>query len=183
MPEQVAPVYNGQPVDRPLPAQGRRLMAWGLGLLMLAAPLAARDSLGVFDGWGAFRDPKVPRCYAIAKAEPDRRRRDYAAYASVGTWPRRGIRGQVHFRLSRKLASAPQIRLAIGGKRFELTGGGGDAWGADKAADAAIVAAMRSAGSMSISATDARGARFTDRYDLAGVATALDAATLGCARL
>ena len=49
--------------------------------------------------------------------------------------------------------------------------------------DAAIVAAMRSAGAMSVSARDAAGRRFTDRYSLAGAATAMDAATVGCARI
>lgn len=151
-------------------------------LMILAAPASARDSLGVFSSWGAFRDPQVPRCYAIAKPRPGEIRRDYQPYASVGTWPRRNIRGQVHFRLSRKLATEPRIQLAISGKRFTLTGGGGDAWAPDRATDAAVVAAMRSAGSMSVSATDSRGRRFSNIYDLAGAATALDAATVGCAR-
>ena len=150
---------------------------------LLAAPLAARDSLGVFSTWGAFRDPQVPRCYAIAQAAPSTMQRDYQPFASVGTWPRRNIRGQVHFRLSRKLAAEPRIQLVISGQRFAMTGGGGDAWAPNRATDAAIVAAMRSAGSMAISATDSRGRRFSNSYDLAGAATALDAATMGCARL
>ena len=154
-----------------------------LVLLALAAPVTARDSLGVFSDWGAFRDPQVPRCYAIAKPAPSRLQRDYQPYATVGTWPGRSIRGQVHFRLSRELAERPNIRLVVGERRFELAGGGGDAWAQDRAMDAAIVAAMRSASRMSISATDRRGRRFTNRYGLAGVATAMDAATVGCARL
>lgn len=154
-----------------------------LALLALAAPLSARSSLGMFADWGAFRDPKVPRCYAIAKAQPSSARRDHQAYASVGSWPRRAIRGQIHFRLSRNLGERPAIRLALGDKRFQLTGSGSDAWARDRSMDAAIVAAMRSAGSLSISATDRRGNRFTDRYSLDGVASALDAATVGCARL
>ena len=48
--------------------------------------------------------------------------------------------------------------------------------------DAAIVAAMRSGSRMSVTATDRGGNRFTDRYSLAGVATAIDAATIACAR-
>lgn len=157
-------------------------------LALIASPLAAKDSLGVFGQWGAFRDPQVPRCYAIAAAIPEARAsaraaREHAAFASVGTWPRRGVRGQLHFRLSRNLADRPRLSLAIGGQRFELSGGGGDAWARDRTMDAAIVAAMRSAGSMSVSATDRAGRRFTDRYDLDGAATALDAATIGCARV
>lgn len=154
-----------------------------LVLLALAAPVGARDSLGVFDNWGAFRDPGAGRCYAIAMPEPSRGASDYRAFASVGSWPRRGVRGQVHFRLSRRLAAEPAIALAIGGRRFALTGGGGDAWAQDRAMDAAVVAAMRAAGSMTISARDARGRRFTDRYDLEGAATAMDAAMVGCARI
>ena len=153
-----------------------------LAVLSLAAPLAAKDSLGVFGQWGAFRDRDPARCYAIAKAEDSSARRDAQPFAAVANWPSRNVRGQVHIRLSRRLADNPRIRLSLGGSRFELDGGGSDAWAGDAAADRAIVAAMRAASSMSVSATDARGNRFTDRYRLDGAATAIDAATVGCTR-
>jgi transcription elongation factor GreB len=158
------------------PVRMRRVLI-AVGLVCLAAPLAAKDSLGVFDDWGAFRDPGVPRCYAIAAADGSQ------GYADVGTWPRQGVRGQVHFRLSRPLAVTPRLSLSLGGTRYELTGGGVDAWAKDKQADAAIVAAMRSADSLSVTASDSSGRRFTDRYSLKGAATAMDAATVGCARV
>jgi hypothetical protein len=150
-------------------------------LLSLAAPISAKDSLGVFDDWGAFSDPAVPRCYAIAAAEKSSG--GYQAYADVGTWPRQGVRGQVHFRLSHALANGSRPSLSLRGTRYPLTGGGADAWALDKRADAAIVAAMRSTDSMSVTATDRAGRRFTDRYSLRGAATAMDAATVGCARV
>ncbi len=159
----------------------RRLLP--VALLTLAAPLAARDSLGMFEGWGAFRDPATPRCHAIAMAQPSTSRRDYEPYASVGTWPRKPVRNQLHIRLSRKLAAKAAITLSISGQRFALAGGGGDAWAQDARMDAAIVAAMRTAGNMTVSARDDRGNRFSNTYDLAGAATAMDAATLGCAKL
>jgi hypothetical protein len=164
-----------------------RLLAPALAfaVLALALPAAAKDSLGVFSDWAAFRDTQVPRCYAIAKAEPIGPRgmaaRDYEPYASIGTWPSREVRGQVHFRLSRELAEGARITLRVGGRSFALTGGGGDAWARDQAMDAAIVAAIRSADSMSVTSITNTGRRFTDRYQLAGAATAMDAATLGCA--
>ena len=148
-----------------------------------AGPAIARDSLGMFGTWGAFRDPAVPRCYAIAQAEPSTLERDYQPYLAIGTWPRRGERGQVHFRVSRHLAPGAPITLNIGGQRFALVGGGGEAWAADRRADAAIVAAMRSAPALRLSARDARGRPFGNSYDLAGAATAMDAATVACARL
>lgn len=150
-------------------------------LALLPAPLQARDSLGVFGQWGAFRDSAVPRCYAIAQAESQRA--EHPGYLGIGTWPRRQVRGQVNVRLSRNLAAGTPIRLAIGAQRFELTGGGADAWATDPRMDAAVVAAMRSTATMSVSAVDHAGRRFTDRYRLDGAATAMDAATVGCARL
>lgn len=152
-------------------------------LLTVAAPAAARDSLGVFGKWGAFRDAAVPRCYAIAMAEPSSRQREFQPYAAIGTWPRRGERGQVHFRLARTIAPGSGVRLYISGQRFDLAAGGADAWAADKRMDAAVVAAMRSAGQMTVSARDARGLGFSSTYLLEGAATAMDAAAIGCAQL
>jgi len=158
--------------------------ALGAGILLaLAAPLAAKDSLGVFSDWGAFRDPTVPRCYAIAMPEANRGAIEYQAFASVGTWPRRQLRNQLHFRLSRRISPAGTISLRVGNQSFELTGGGGDAWAKDRKMDAAIVAAMRSAGAMIVSARDRNGKLFNDTYPLSGAATAMDAATVGCAKL
>jgi hypothetical protein len=161
----------------------RHALLPALALLLVAAPLAAKDDLGVFGQWAAFRDADVPRCYAIAAAEQTRGASAIPAYADVATWPRRGVRGQVHFRHSRELHDNPRLSLALGAERFALTGGGVDAWASDRRGDAAIVAAMRSATRMTLTATDRAGRRFTDRYSLEGVATAMDAATVGCARI
>ncbi|QPC97751.1 hypothetical protein [Qipengyuania soli] len=154
-----------------------------LALICLATPLAAKDSLGVFSDWGAFRDPSVPRCYAIAVATDSKAKREFDPFASVGTWPRRQLRGQVHFRLSRQIADKAAVTLILGRKSFRLTGGGADAWAQDRTMDAAILAGMRSTPRMTIRSTDRSGRRFTDTYSLAGAASAIDAATLGCARL
>ena len=148
----------------------------------LASPALARSSLGIFDDWGAFRDPRLPRCYAIAKADTGRGAREFDPFATVGTWPRRDIRNQIHLRLSRRLAPSGTVTLRVGGDSFALLSGEADAWAQDKRMDAAIVAAMRAGARMSVSATDRGGNRFTDRYSLAGVATAIDAATIACAR-
>ena len=151
-------------------------------MVLLAVPAMARDSLGVFDSWGAFRDPRVPRCYAIAMPAPSRLQRDHEPYATIATWPRRAIRGQVHFRLSRDLRDAAAVTLIMNGKRFTLTGGGADAWAQDRAMDAAIVAAMRSASRMTVSSVDRSGRRFSNTYTLDGASSAMDAATVACAR-
>ena len=150
---------------------------------LVAAPALARDALGMFGSWASFRDPQTPRCYAIAMAAPSAKQRDFQPYADVAWWPRQQVRGQVHFRLSRKLQAGAPIMLSIGDQRIALTGGGGDAWASDKRGDAAVIAAMRSAGSMTVSARDASGQGFSNTWDLSGAATAMDAAAVGCAAL
>lgn len=164
-----------------------RLAACFPMLLALAAlwPAAAwaRESLGLYETWGAFRDPVVPRCYAIAMAEPSQVQRDYQPFASIGSWPRRNLRNQVHFRLSRQLAPRASVSVRIGEQRFALAGGGGDAWAANPRENAAIVAAMRSASRMVVQARDARGRSFANTWPLAGAASAMDAAAIGCSRL
>lgn len=164
----------------------KRLARAGLAVLALAAPgvVGARDVLGVFERWGAFRDPQTARCFAIAQpigqASAAARWRPFAA---VGYWPRQGVRGQVNIRLSHELAPGAEATLAIAEQRFALAGGGGDVWARDRQGDAAIVAALRTGGTMSVHGRAKGGVPFTDRYELRGAATAIDAAALGCARL
>jgi hypothetical protein len=162
----------------------RRSVRRALPLLLIAlaaTPALARDALGLFGSWAAFRDGQAARCYAIAKALPSTKQRDYQPYADVAWWPKQAVRGQLHFRLSRKLKPGAPIVLSIGGQRLGLVGGGGDAWAADKRMDAAVIAAMRSASEMTVNARGADGNGFSNTWQLDGAATAMDAATVGCA--
>ncbi len=163
----------------------------GLGLVSAAlvaigggaVAAAPRDSLGVFERWGAFREARTPRCYAIAEPVTGRSAGGTQPFVAVGYWPRANVRGQVHVRLSRNMAVRSPVTIAIGERRFALVGRGADAWATDRRMDAAIVAAMRLGSSMSISARAATGGGFADSYALKGAATAIDAAALGCGRL
>ncbi|MDG6079634.1 hypothetical protein E3U23_10550 [Erythrobacter litoralis] len=147
-----------------------------------ASTLSAKDSLGIFESWGAFRDAPNGRCYAIATPLPTASKRDIAAYASVGTWPQRRLRGQVYFKLGRRTRPGTRISLRVGNSWYKMSGSRSDVWAFDAQTNAAILAGMRSSQSMTIAAFDTRGNRFTDRYPLAGAATAIDAATLACGR-
>ncbi|KQZ61937.1 hypothetical protein ASD67_15330 [Sphingopyxis sp. Root1497] len=156
-------------------------------LLMLAAvpamaAAASRTALGIFDGWGAFRDPAAPRCYAIAAPAATIGTPQLKAYASVGYWPKSRIRGQFYVRLSKARRAGGELRLTIGSRRFILTGNGAHGWASDARMDAAIIAAIRSAPSMSVESVSTSGGSIADTYRLRGAATAIDAAALGCAR-
>ena len=153
-----------------------------LALLTLAAPLAARDSLGIFGEWGAFRDDAPVRCYALAMPARTSGSNEFDPYAAVSHWPAQRVRGQVHFRTSRKIGDNARITLRVGRETFTLTGSDNNAWAQDTRGDADILAAMRSASTMVLSTRDAGGRLFTNTYDLGDVASAIDAASVGCAR-
>lgn len=146
------------------------------------APAFARDPLGVFGGWGAFRDKAPNRCYAIAEADPRRTKGDWRPFASVSNWPKSGVRSQIHIRLRKNRKADAPVTLAIGPQTFPLVAGPPDAWAPDPRADAAIVRAMRSGEWMIVTAKGEKGGSFVDTYPLRGSATAIDAATIACAR-
>jgi hypothetical protein len=146
-------------------------------LLLLAAP-AGRETIGVWRGWGAFRDRRPPRCYAIARPIVAGGRPD--GFATVATWPARGLRGSLHIRLSRERDRSAGVTLTVGERRFALVADGRNAFAPDRASDRAVVAAIRSGRSMSVEAVGAGGRPFADVYALGGAATAIDAAALAC---
>jgi hypothetical protein len=148
-------------------------------LVVFASPAIARDSLGIYDGWGAFRDSAPRKCYAIGQPETGTAS---GAFATISWWPENAVKGQVHVRLSRSVKSADPVFLVAGGRRWRMTAGGRDAWSLSARHDAFIIARLRAAPSMVISGTAAKGGSFADRYALKGVASAMDAAALGCAK-
>ena len=170
----------GRPTPCPsLPGRGVVWrLALALGLFAVATPAAARDTIGIYKGWGAFRDATPARCYAIAR--PVMAGGRASGFASVATWPKRGLRASLYVRLSRERDRSAGVTLTIGERRFALVANGVDAWAGDAPSDRAIVVAMRSGRSMSVEAVGIGGRPFVDVYALSGAATAIDAAVLGC---
>ncbi|MPT47004.1 MAG: hypothetical protein E2598_01105 [Sphingobium sp.] len=149
--------------------------------LPVSAFAASGDSLGIFDGWGAFRAEAGGRCTAMA--QPGRSSaggEKGRAYAAISSWPAHRVGAQFYVRLSRAQAENSRIWLSIGERRFALTAGKGEAWAQDSTMDSAIIAAMRMTTTMSIEAKGRDGRAFYDLYVLKGAATAMDAARLAC---
>ena len=146
----------------------------------MAVPAAAQQHpVGIFGLWGAFRGSD--RCYAISEPAATSRPGG-GAYASVAFRPNRGGRGQPYFRLREAKRPGSAVLLRIDDRTFQLNGSGIHAWGADPAADAEIIAAMRVGIEMTIETRSVRGALLRDLYRLRGAATAVDAAAIACAR-
>jgi hypothetical protein len=151
--------------------------------IALASPVAAqRQPLGIFGQWGAFQESGANRCFALAEPMRQGRNLQWKPFASIGYWPGRDARGQVHFRLSRMKRRGSIVLLRIDDKTFQLAGGGINAWAPDARADAEIVTAMRSGIGMSVETRSERGGLIRDSYQLRGAATAIDAAAIACAR-
>src|SRR3546814_156595 len=99
-------------------------------LTLALALAAAQQAIGVYDGWGAFADEA--RCYAIAKPAPGSVAARMGAYASIATWPGRGIRNQFGARLSRTVREGAPMTLSIDDRRFNLMARGDRAWAPDR---------------------------------------------------
>ena len=101
-----------------------------MGLIALAAgpAAAAREPLGLFNGWAAFRDATPPRCYAIAEPVDAPAGGQWRPFAAIGHWPGRQIRGQFHIRLRAAKQTGVAVTLAIDDQHFTLVSGGADAW-------------------------------------------------------
>jgi hypothetical protein len=175
-----------EPAIRAIPSgMLRRLLI--LASLSVSAPSEAqRQSLAINGTWGAFAEKA--RCFAIsepvrAPSEPVRAPSagKERAFASVGWFPERGVRGQVHVQFAEPKRAGSAVLLRIDGRTFQLVGGGANAWAPDARADAEIVAAMRSGVEMIVETRNARGGLMRDGYRLRGAATALDAAAIACA--
>jgi hypothetical protein len=159
-------------------------MTGRLYLLLVAAgiavPAAAQQrALGIFGLWGAFAE--TGRCFAISEPRVPTRAAFGRGFASVGWWPGRNVRGQLHIRLAERKRPGSAVLLRIHDRTFQLSGGEMDAWAPDARADADIVAALRSGLDMSVETRNARGALMRDVYALRGAASALDAAAIACA--
>lgn len=156
----------------------RVLLVLLLGLAC-AGVAQAREDLGVFGGWAAFRDEASGACYAIAETAR-RVRGGGRGYVTVTRWPARNLRGQVYIRLTRRIARGTSIVLAIGDRRIPLVAGGTNAWARDERGDRAIVSAIRWGTSMSVDAMGEDGRPIADTYRLRGAASAIDAAAVRC---
>ncbi len=157
----------------------KRILALAV-LLLAALPAAAKDSLGIFSGWGAFRDGSPKRCYAIAEPEETRGSDQRRPFVSIGFWPAKSATGQIHVRLSRDRSSKSRVTMSIGGRSYRLAADTANGWSQGPSMDRAIITAIRNSKSLSVESVGRDGRAIVDVYSLKGAATAIDAAAVGC---
>lgn len=148
----------------------------------LATPALAKERLGIYQSWAAFKDPETPRCYAISAPDEIVRRQEIRPYFSVGFWPASNVTHQIYVRLSRPRSSNSGITLTAGGRRFRLKASGNSGWAKDRRMDLAIISAIRTSRSLSVESIGRDGQSIVDAYALRGAPSAIDSAALGCKR-
>ena len=165
----------------PFAAGYRGVVTIGILLSMGVAVAAASPArvIGVSGAWAAI--DRGSSCEAVSRSPFRPAGARSAAIAGFRFTPDRRQWGQFHAALSREPRPGATVMLEIGGQSFLLVARGREAWSRGTAQDQAIIAAIRSAGAMRVSARSASGRRFSDRFEPRGAATAIDQAAARCA--
>ena len=158
-------------------------------ILFPTATAAARERIGIYEGWGAYRDEpgsdpaarSSARCFAIARPERSVKRRGASPFLSVASWPSLRRSREVHVRLSAPRGPRAPLLLDVAGRQFRLAGEGADGWATGAAMDRAIVAAIRMGTTLTVRSSGRDGRSIVEVYELKGAASAIDAATIACA--
>jgi hypothetical protein len=159
--------------------------------LILAALLAALLTLGATAApaaprvvtasgrWAALRGTTACEAASLALLPATRTRAQGRASLAFEPGKRHG---EFAAALSRPARAGAAVILTIDDTPFLLVARGATAWSRGPAQEAAIIAALRSAGGMRIEGRSTAG-RFVDRYALDGAPTAIDAAAACAAAL
>ncbi|MBB3764681.1 hypothetical protein [Sphingomicrobium lutaoense] len=140
-------------------------------LLLAQAPaLAAEGRWAVFELDTACE--ARTRSWRVVR-EPERQPRLTFSFAPGGEV-------MLHSRLRRTSRPRSTVTIAVDGQPFLLEARGADAW--SKGNEQAIIAALRTASRLRVTATDRAGRRFTDYYPTDGVQTAIDGAAACAAK-
>ena len=143
-------------------------------LLALPGPVLAKETLGVFGDWGAFRTAQG--CYAITESTSAAQGRKTPATLGVARFA-----GQRSAQVTLGMGTAARsARLTVAGQGFTPRIEGDSAWMPDANGDAILIAALTRSSSASSNLVSARGNRLTDRFSLTGFANALRAIQSAC---
>ena len=142
--------------------------------------------LGQFGDWGAYTAANGGKklCYALAKpsaqaTEPANRPRD-PAYIFVSTRPSENVRNEISIVIGYPFKPGYEANVDIGSAKYAMYTQGDGAWIKNAAEEARMVDAMRRGTDMIVAGESGRGTKSTDRYNLKGLAQALDRVAQEC---
>jgi Invasion associated locus B (IalB) protein len=142
-------------------------------------------SMGTFDDWESFtyRAANAPVCYIYStpkKSEAAKKVKRDPIYFLVTNFPGRKIKGQISTIIGYPFKESSTVTLKVDDASFELYPNGDVAWAAAAETEAAIVKAMKTGKSLSVTGTSWKGTETTDTYSLIGVGKAMDKINGAC---
>lgn len=158
-----------------------------------AAPAVAVEQptlLGVSKAWTAYQanaaDGKV--CYAVSKPTavvPTKSARD-PIYVIISVWPARNVKDELQVVPGYLYKEGEPVFAQVGRTKTEFftrnDSRAGSAWVKDTNDEDALVRALRSGSTLTVTGTSAKGTRTTDTYSLSGIGTALTRAHEACGK-
>jgi Invasion associated locus B (IalB) protein len=168
-----------------------RTIASALGtitlLLMTNSMARAEDptSLGTFDDWESFtyQSGNAPVCYIYSvpkKSDSVKKVKRDPIYFLVTHFPGRKIKGQISTIIGYPFKESSTVTVKVDEAAFDLYPSGDVAWAAAPETEAAIVKAMKTGKSLSVTGTSWKGTETTDTYSLTGVGKAMDKIDSAC---
>ncbi len=158
-----------------------------VALLTISGMARADDpvSMGTFDDWESFtyQDQGKPVCYVYStpkKTESLKKVKRDPVYFLVTNYTGRKVKGQVSTIIGYPFKESSLVAVKIDNASFELYTNGDAAWASSVDVDAAIVKAMKTGKSISVTGTSWKGTQTTDTYSLAGIGKALDKIDTAC---
>lgn len=140
--------------------------------------------VATFADWSAYtaQSGKAKICYALSqpKARAPASLKDIPAYVFVSFRPADNIRNEVAAVLNFKTKDGGTGSLAVGSTSYDIVTKGENAWVKNQADEVTAVGTMAKGGTMTLTATSAKGNKTTDRYSLSGFDKALDRAKRDC---
>ena len=142
--------------------------------------------LGQFGDWGAYAANSGGKqvCYALAKpssqaTQPPNRPRD-PAYIFVSTRPAENVKNEVSVIIGYPFKTESDATAEIGATKFAMYTQNDGAWIKNAAEEARMVDTMRRGSDLVVTGESGKGTKSTDRYNLRGLAQALDRVAQEC---
>lgn len=150
----------------------------------LAQP-AGSTLLGTFEAWEAYKGTDNGRgsvCYVVSQPQtkdPATAKRD-AVYFLITSWPSQKVSNEPSVIIGYPFKERSEATVQVGSDKFQFFTKDDGAWLASRDDETKLIAAMRSAGELTVKGMSRRGTLTTDTYSLKGISAALDKAAEGC---
>lgn len=155
-----------------------------LPLQAFAQTAESPTSLGASGDWEAFTyeadGSKV--CYVYSqpkKSDPAAAKRG-PIYFMITHWPGKKVKAQPSTFIGYTFKEGSEVKLSVDAKSFNLYPVENMAWTDKVETEKAILAALKSGKSMTVSGTSVKGTTTKDTYSLSGISAAMDAIDGAC---